>query len=86
MFKKLYFNIFFIDALEQMPSYVNLLKEILSNKRKLEEYKTISITEKRREILQKKFHPKLRDQMSLLYIVQLEMLSLKKLILFRTKS
>ncbi|XP_073137484.1 uncharacterized protein [Henckelia pumila] len=35
VFKKLNINIPFVDALMQMPSYAKLLKEILSNKRKL---------------------------------------------------
>jgi len=43
--KKLYINIPFIDGLSQMPSYPKFLKEILSNKRTLEEYKIIALTE-----------------------------------------
>jgi len=43
--KKLYINIPFIEALTQIPSYAKFLKEILSNKRKLEEHKTIPLTE-----------------------------------------
>ena len=35
--KNLYINILFTDALSQMPSYANFLKETLSNKRKLQE-------------------------------------------------
>ena len=35
VFKKLHINIPFIDALDQMSSYVKFLKDILSNKRKL---------------------------------------------------
>ena len=34
VFKKLQINIPFTDALEQMPSYVKFLKDILSNKKK----------------------------------------------------
>jgi len=43
--KALYINIPFIDALSQMPSYAKFLKEILSNKRRLEEHETIALTE-----------------------------------------
>jgi len=43
--KKLYINIPFTEALTQMPSYAKFLKEILSNKRKLEEHETITLTE-----------------------------------------
>ncbi|XP_073137281.1 uncharacterized protein [Henckelia pumila] len=45
VFKKLNINIPFADALMQMPSYAKFLKEILSNKRKLEEHAMISLTE-----------------------------------------
>ena len=38
---KLYINILFTDALSQMPSYAKFLKEILSNKRKLEEHENV---------------------------------------------
>ncbi|KAH9686774.1 hypothetical protein KPL70_014506 [Citrus sinensis] len=37
VFKKLHINIPFADALEQMPLYAKFMKEMLSNKRKLEE-------------------------------------------------
>ncbi|XP_073119742.1 uncharacterized protein [Henckelia pumila] len=45
VFNKLNINIPFSDALMQMPSYAKFLKEILSNKRKLEENAMISLTE-----------------------------------------
>ena len=61
VFKKLQINIPFADALEQMPSYVKFLKDILSNKRKLEEYETVALTEECSAILQKKLPPKLKD-------------------------
>ena len=38
IFKKLYINIPFMDALENMPSYVKFMKKILASKKKLEEY------------------------------------------------
>ena len=34
VFKKLHINIPFANALEQMPSYVKFMKDILSNKRR----------------------------------------------------
>jgi len=42
--KKLYINILFTEALTQMPSYAKFLKEIMSNKWKLEEHETIALT------------------------------------------
>ena len=43
--KKLYINILFIEALTQMPSYAKFSKEILSNKRKLQEHETVALSE-----------------------------------------
>ncbi|XP_039116438.1 uncharacterized protein LOC120251848 [Dioscorea cayenensis subsp. rotundata] len=54
IFKKLHINIPFTEVLKQMPSYAMFMKEILSNKRKLKDYETVAI-------LQKKFPPKLKD-------------------------
>ncbi|XP_021664988.2 uncharacterized protein LOC110653584 [Hevea brasiliensis] len=44
-----------------MSSYAKFLKEILSNKRKLEDYETITLIEKCSAILQNKLSPKLKD-------------------------
>ena len=38
VFKKLHLNIPFADALEQMPSYVKFMKDILSQKRRLADF------------------------------------------------
>ena len=51
VFKKLKINIPFADALEKMPSYVMFTKDILSKKRKLEDYETIALTEECNAIL-----------------------------------
>ncbi|KAI4297615.1 hypothetical protein L6164_037499 [Bauhinia variegata] len=45
VFKKLYINISFSDALSQMPFYAKFLKDILSNKRKLDDYESVALTE-----------------------------------------
>ena len=44
MFKKLEINIPFADALAQMPNYVKFIKEIMSNKKKLEAYGTMNLS------------------------------------------
>uniref|UniRef100_A0A1U7VQV2 Uncharacterized protein LOC104216411 n=1 Tax=Nicotiana sylvestris TaxID=4096 RepID=A0A1U7VQV2_NICSY len=49
------------EALIQMPSYANFLKEILSSKRKLEEVSVVKLTEKCSAILQNKLPQKLGD-------------------------
>jgi hypothetical protein len=61
VFRKLYINIPFTDTLEQIPSYVKFFKDILSNKRKLEEYENVALTEECSAFLQKKLSPKLKD-------------------------
>lgn len=61
IFKKLHINIPFAEALEQMPSYVKFIKDILSKKRKIGDYETVALTEECSAILQKKFPPKLKD-------------------------
>ena len=61
VFKKLHINIPFADTLAQMPSYAKFMKDILSNKRKLEEFETVALTEECSAILQKKLPPKLKD-------------------------
>ena len=61
VFKKLQINIPFAEALAQMSSYAKFLKDILSNKRKIEEHGTVMLTEECSAILQNKLPPKLRD-------------------------
>ena len=61
MFRKLHINIPFAEALAQMPTYVKFMKDILSNKRKLEEFETVALTEECSAILQNKLPPKLKD-------------------------
>ena len=51
VFKKLHINFPFADALAQMPSYAKFLKEILKNKRKLEDFETMKLNEKCSAIL-----------------------------------
>ncbi|GKU88763.1 hypothetical protein SLEP1_g2989 [Rubroshorea leprosula] len=47
-----------------MPSYAKFLKEILANKRKLEEFEMVKLNEECSAILQNKLPPKLKDPMS----------------------
>ncbi|XP_058006783.1 uncharacterized protein LOC131182149 [Hevea brasiliensis] len=59
--KKLCINIPFTDTISQMPSYAKFLKEILSNKRRLEDYETMALTEECSALLQNKLPSKLKD-------------------------
>ena len=61
VFKNLHINIPFADALEQMPSYVKFMKDILSQKRKLAYFETVNLTEECSAILQRKLPQKLKD-------------------------
>ena len=61
VFKKLHINIPFADALEQMPSYVKFMKDILSQKRRLADFETVKLTEECCAILQRKLQQKLKD-------------------------
>ena len=61
VFKKLHINILFVDALEQMPSYVKFMKDILSRKRRLSDFETVNLTEECNAILQRKLPHKLKD-------------------------
>ena len=61
VFKKLHINIPFAGALEQMPSYVKFMKDILSQKRRLVDFEIVNLTEECSAILQRKLPQKLKD-------------------------
>ncbi|KAJ4717030.1 DNA-directed DNA polymerase [Melia azedarach] len=61
MFKKLHINILFVDALEQMPNYAKFMKEMMSNKRRLEEYEIVKLIEECSSIFQRKLPKKEKD-------------------------
>ena len=54
VFKKLHINILFADALEQMPSYVKFMKDILSQKRRLADFEISNLIKECSAILQTK--------------------------------
>ena len=60
-FKKLYINIPFANALEQMPSYVKFMKDIFSKKRRLSDFETVNLIKECSIILQRKLPQKLKD-------------------------
>ena len=61
IFKKIHINILFANALEKMPNYAKFMKEVMSKKRRLEEYETVKLTEEGSAILQWKLSQKLKD-------------------------
>ncbi|GJX79672.1 reverse transcriptase domain-containing protein [Tanacetum coccineum] len=61
MFKKLYFNISFAEALAHMPKYAKMVKDLLTNKEKLLELANTPLNENCSAVLLKKLPEKLRD-------------------------
>ncbi|XP_075500158.1 uncharacterized protein LOC142538744 [Primulina tabacum] len=61
IFKKIHINIPFADALEQMPNYAKFIKDVMSKKRKLQEFETVKLTEECNAILQRKPPQKLKE-------------------------
>ena len=61
IFKKLEVNIPFVNALAQIPNYVKFMKEIISNKKKLDAYRTVSLSKNCSAIIQRKLQEKLKD-------------------------
>ncbi|XP_024028757.1 uncharacterized protein LOC112093792 [Morus notabilis] len=59
--KQLHINIPLVEALEQMPSYVKFMKDILTKKRRLGEFETVALTEECSAILKNRLPPKLKD-------------------------
>lgn len=57
----LHVTIPFTEAITQMPLYAKLLKDILSNKRKLEDDETVALTAECNTIIQNNMPPKLKD-------------------------
>ncbi|GKV37985.1 hypothetical protein SLEP1_g45943 [Rubroshorea leprosula] len=79
MLKKLNINIPFVDAIAQMPNYAKFLKSILTNKRKLEDFETVTLNEECSAILQNKLPPKLKIQGVSPFLALLEIIILIKL-------
>ncbi|XP_048491613.2 uncharacterized protein LOC104883015 [Beta vulgaris subsp. vulgaris] len=76
--KKLHINIPFLEAISEMPSYAKFLKDMLSNKRKIDENATVSLTAECSAILQNKLPKKLRDPGSYSIPVKLGDIEIKK--------
>ncbi|XP_076960489.1 uncharacterized protein LOC143636890 [Bidens hawaiensis] len=61
MFKKLKINLPFVEALQHMPKYAKFLKDLLSNKKKLEGLSTVCQNEGCSAVVQNKLLEKLAD-------------------------
>jgi len=51
IFKKLHINVPFVDALAQMHKYAKFMKDILNNKKKIEEHSMVMLNEECSAIL-----------------------------------
>ncbi|GJW67155.1 reverse transcriptase domain-containing protein [Tanacetum coccineum] len=61
MFKKIYFNISFAEALADMPKFAKMVKDLLTNKEKLTEMANTPLNKNCSVMLLKKLPKKLRD-------------------------
>ncbi|KAI3773993.1 hypothetical protein L1987_48534 [Smallanthus sonchifolius] len=61
LFKQLHINLPFVEALAQMPKYARFLKDILTNKRKLEELSQVTLNEECSAVIQNKLPEKRQD-------------------------
>ncbi|XP_045791275.1 uncharacterized protein LOC123885979 [Trifolium pratense] len=61
LLQKLNITIPFTEAITQIPSYAKFLKDILTNKKKIEEEETVMLTAECSSILQNNMPPKLKD-------------------------
>ena len=64
IFKQLYINIPFVDAISQISSCAKFFKEIMSKKRCLENHETIALMEECSALIQNKLPPKLKNLVS----------------------
>ncbi|KAA3477289.1 Aspartic peptidase [Gossypium australe] len=55
LLKKFHIKLPFVEALLQMPKYTKFLKELLTNKRKLDELSTVELNDECSSILQNKY-------------------------------
>ena len=64
IFKKMEINIPFVEAINQMPNYAKLLKEILSKKRKITEEGIVNLTATCSAVIQRSLPVKMKDPCS----------------------
>ena len=61
IFKKIEINIFFTEAVTQMPNYAKFLKDILRKKKKIVEERIVSLTTTCTAVIQKSLPAKMKD-------------------------
>ena len=61
MFKKLEINIPFAEALAQLPNYAKFMKDIISKKRKLDDYGIVNLLANCSVVIQRRMPQKMQD-------------------------
>ncbi|GKB34108.1 putative nucleotidyltransferase, ribonuclease H [Tanacetum coccineum] len=61
LFKQLHINLPFVETLSQMPKYAKFLKDLLTNKKKLEDLSTVVMSEEYSAVLDGKLPKKMYD-------------------------
>lgn len=75
MYKKLHVNIPFDEEIVEMPKYDKFLKEITSNKKKMEDFTIVSLNEECSIVVLKKMPLNLKDPRSFLVLCAISNLS-----------
>ena len=61
IFKEIHISIPLVEALKQVPNYVKFLNDVLTKRRKFEEFKVVPLNEECSAILKNKIPPKEKD-------------------------
>ena len=61
VFKQLHIKILLVDALEQMPSYVKFLKDILAKKRRMTDFEIVALMQTTSDVFKNEVLEKMTD-------------------------
>jgi len=62
--KQLHINILLLKTLQQMPNYAKFLKDVITKRRKLGDFKTLAMTTENNILIQHKIPAKMKDPCS----------------------
>nr|XP_016436677.1 PREDICTED: uncharacterized protein LOC107762798 [Nicotiana tabacum] len=71
MLKKIHLNIHLVDMLHEVPKYAKYIKNIVANKMRLTEFKTVALTEECTSRIQHKLPQKLKDLCSFTILMRI---------------
>ena len=78
MLKKIQVNIPFVEAITQIPKYAKFLKDLISNKKKLEEMETVTLTKECSALISNKLSHKRRHAGSLTILCEIGNMQFQK--------